>query len=42
VDHDSFPGDTDSYRVTRNGWPPILSGLKTLLETGSQLDLPLS
>jgi uncharacterized protein YndB with AHSA1/START domain/DNA-binding transcriptional ArsR family regulator len=37
VVHDGFDGDTATYRSVSEGWPLILSGLKTLLETGQQL-----
>lgn len=37
VVHDKFEGETDTYREVGNGWPYILSGLKTVLETGSPL-----
>jgi len=39
VTHDGFEGETETYRMVRQGWPPILSGLKTLLETGEPLPL---
>lgn len=35
--HDDFEGETPTYRITGSGWSPILSGLKTLLETGEPL-----
>ncbi len=40
--HDDFAVETDTFRQTGPGWNPILSGLKTLLETGEPLviDLP--
>jgi uncharacterized protein YndB with AHSA1/START domain/DNA-binding transcriptional ArsR family regulator len=37
VTHDDFEPNSEMYRGTRDGWPAILSALKTLLETG---DLP--
>lgn len=37
--HDDFAGDSKSYRSAGIGWPMILSGLKTLLETGDALPL---
>ena len=37
VTHDDFEPDSEMLKAIRDGWPPILSGLKTLLETG---DLP--
>jgi uncharacterized protein YndB with AHSA1/START domain len=35
--HDDFDGNTAAYRITEGGWVYILSGLKTLLETGEPL-----
>jgi uncharacterized protein YndB with AHSA1/START domain/DNA-binding transcriptional ArsR family regulator len=37
VTHDGFAAETDTYRSVQGGWPLILSGLKTLLETGERL-----
>ena len=37
VTHDDFPEGSKSYKSVRLGWNPILSGLKTLLETGEPL-----
>lgn len=37
VTHEGFAGETATYQDTMEGWPPILSGLKTLLETGQPL-----
>jgi uncharacterized protein YndB with AHSA1/START domain/DNA-binding transcriptional ArsR family regulator len=37
--HDEFDGETATYRSVAHGWVPILSGLKTLLETGSALEI---
>jgi uncharacterized protein YndB with AHSA1/START domain/DNA-binding transcriptional ArsR family regulator len=37
--HDDFDGETATYRAVEFGWNPILSGLKTLLETGEPLKL---
>lgn len=34
VTHDQFAPDGRQYKGVSNGWPGILSGLKTLLETG--------
>lgn len=34
VTHDDFPEGSAVYDGISNGWPAILSGLKTLLETG--------
>lgn len=38
--HDEFDGETETYKVTGNGWVPLLSSLKSLLETGEPLELP--
>ena len=37
--HDDFDGETSTYRSVAHGWVPILSGLKTLLETGDALEI---
>ena len=37
VTHDGFAGETETYTMVKGGWPPIFSGLKTLLETGEPL-----
>ena len=37
--HDDFDGATSTYRSVGNGWSLILSGLKTVLETGEQLHI---
>lgn len=37
--HDEFDGETSTYRSVAHGWVPILSGMKTLLETGKPLDI---
>jgi len=39
VTHDGFAGETVTYREVAGGWPYILSGLKTLLETDEPLVL---
>jgi uncharacterized protein YndB with AHSA1/START domain/DNA-binding transcriptional ArsR family regulator len=39
--HDEFEGETSTYRSVGKGWSPILSGLKTLLETGTALSIEL-
>lgn len=36
--HDEFEGETATYQNSGGGWPGILSGLKTLLETGQPLN----
>jgi len=38
--HDDFDGETDTYRSVARGWNPVVSGLKTLLETGKPLEIP--
>jgi uncharacterized protein YndB with AHSA1/START domain len=35
--HDEFDGETATFRAVGDGWSLILSGLKTLLETGKPL-----
>jgi uncharacterized protein YndB with AHSA1/START domain len=35
--HDDFDGITETYQQVGRGWNPVLSGLKTLLETGKPL-----
>ena len=40
VTHEGFAGESEMFRSTATGWPPILSGLKTLLETGRPLNIP--
>ena len=37
--HDEFDGETETYRSVGHGWALILSGLKTLLETGNALEV---
>ena len=37
--HDEFDGETETYKNTGGGWPTVLSGLKTLLETGRPLEI---
>jgi DNA-binding transcriptional ArsR family regulator/uncharacterized protein YndB with AHSA1/START domain len=39
--HDGFEGETVTYEKVKSGWNPILSGLKTLLETGKPLVIPM-
>jgi uncharacterized protein YndB with AHSA1/START domain len=39
VTHDEWKGESKSFRSAGEGWPMILSGLKTLLETGEALAL---
>lgn len=40
--HDEFGGETETYKGTANGWPLVLSGLKTLLETGKPLEMAMA
>jgi uncharacterized protein YndB with AHSA1/START domain/DNA-binding MarR family transcriptional regulator len=40
VVHDDFDGETKTFHAVQRGWNPVLSGLKTLLETGEALELP--
>jgi len=37
--HDGFDGETATYKSVGKGWNPILSGLKTLMETGKPLQI---
>lgn len=37
VTHDDFDAETRTWQNVRLGWNPVLSGLKTLLETGAPL-----
>jgi len=38
VTHDEFPADSQIFPKISNGWPDILSSLKTLLETGRAIE----
>jgi hypothetical protein len=40
VTHDDFPPGGPTLAVVREGWPEILSSLKSLLETGKPLVIP--
>jgi len=40
VVHDGFATATKTYQLVSGAWPMILSGLKTVLETGAPLPLP--
>jgi uncharacterized protein YndB with AHSA1/START domain len=40
VVHDDFEAETATLREVRGGWPWIVSGLKSLLETGEALAAP--
>ncbi len=35
--HDDFDAETETFKGVAHGWIPVLSGLKTLLETGEPL-----
>jgi uncharacterized protein YndB with AHSA1/START domain len=37
--HDDFHGTTRAFNAAGRMWPPVLSGLKSLLETGEPLDI---
>jgi len=37
--HDEFATETSTYKSVEHGWVPILSGLKTLLETGKPIEI---
>jgi uncharacterized protein YndB with AHSA1/START domain len=39
VVHDDFDRETATFQKVRLGWNPVLSGLKTLLETGRPLEI---
>ena len=40
VTHDEFPEGGPTLETVREGWPEILSSLKSLLETGQALAIP--
>ena len=40
VTHDEFPRGGPTLEVVKEGWPEILSSLKSLLETGEALVIP--
>jgi uncharacterized protein YndB with AHSA1/START domain len=40
--HEGFGGVPELLNAISNGWPAILSSLKSLLETGNALAIPLS
>jgi uncharacterized protein YndB with AHSA1/START domain/DNA-binding transcriptional ArsR family regulator len=37
--HDGFESESETYKSVAHGWVPILSGMKTLLETGKPLEI---
>ena len=38
VIHDQFPAGSRMYEIVRDGWPLVICGLKTLLESGEAVD----
>lgn len=36
--HDQFPTDSKMYELVQPGWPLVICGLKTLLESGTAVD----
>jgi uncharacterized protein YndB with AHSA1/START domain/DNA-binding transcriptional ArsR family regulator len=40
--HDDFDGETATWKSVGSGWNPVLSGLKTLIETGRPLVLEVA
>ena len=38
VVHDRFPDDSKMYELVQPGWPLVICGLKTLLESGKAVD----
>ncbi len=36
--HDQFPADSKMYELVQPGWPLVICGLKTLLESGTAVD----
>jgi len=40
VTHDDFPPSGPTFATVKEGWPEILSSLKSLLETGRPLVIP--
>jgi uncharacterized protein YndB with AHSA1/START domain len=41
VRHDGFEPGSEVHEAIREGWPPLLSSLKTFLETGEPLDFEM-
>lgn len=41
VVHDGFDSGSIVFEAVREGWPPLLSSLKTFLETGEALDFSM-
>jgi len=41
VSHDDFDDETATFKSTGSGWNAVLSGLKTVLETGQPLNIPM-
>ena len=42
VTHDEFEAESEMFKSVSFGWPLVLSGLKTLLETGKPIPLALA
>jgi uncharacterized protein YndB with AHSA1/START domain len=40
VTHDDFDGETSTYNGVRDGWPYVLNGIKSVIETGKPLPMP--
>jgi len=40
VTHDQFPRGGPTFEAVKEGWPEVLSSLKSLLETGEALAIP--
>lgn len=38
--HDGFGGETETFKQSSQGWPLVLSSMKTLVETGKPLAIP--
>lgn len=38
VIHDNFPDESKMFEMVRDGWPLVVCGLKTLLESGRAVD----
>ena len=39
--HDEFESETETFTSVAQGWPPVIAGLKTYLETGEALRVPM-
>jgi uncharacterized protein YndB with AHSA1/START domain/DNA-binding transcriptional ArsR family regulator len=40
--HEEFAGETETYRLVSRGWAPIVDSLKTLIETGEPMPMPVT